>query len=65
MPDSRSLVWRRSRRCGEAGACVEIARYDGGVALRDSKNPDGAVLRFGRTEWVAFVDGLRKGDFES
>ena len=34
--------WRKSSRSGEAGSCVELA-YRG--AVRDSKNPDGPVLR--------------------
>lgn len=33
------------------GQCVESARRtDGGIALRDSKQPDGVVLRFGTQE---------------
>jgi hypothetical protein len=54
--------WRRSRRC-DSGACVEVAPINGGIALRDSKDPDGPILMFTREEWNAFLDGARAGDF--
>ena len=37
--------WRKSQRCS-GGACVEVAKVDGGYLVRDSKNPTGAVLSF-------------------
>lgn len=37
---------------------------DSDVLLRDSKDPDGTVLRFTRSEWDAFVEGVRTGAFE-
>lgn len=33
------------------------------IALRDSKDPQGPVLRFTRQEWDAFVAGVGAGDF--
>jgi hypothetical protein len=63
MERERSLEWRRSSRC-DAGQCVEAARVDDGVVVRDSKNPDGPILRFTNDEWTAFVAGVRYGDFE-
>ncbi|HZN17253.1 MAG TPA: DUF397 domain-containing protein [Micromonosporaceae bacterium] len=57
-----SLDWRRSRRC-EAGSCVEVALTGNDVAVRDSKNPDGPVLRFSMDEWAAFLGGVEEGDF--
>jgi Domain of unknown function (DUF397) len=41
---------------------VEVASIDGGVAIRDSKQPDGPILRFTRAEWDAFVAGVRAGE---
>jgi hypothetical protein len=55
------LAWRRSPLC-ESGTCVEVASIDGGVAIRDSKQPDGPILRFTRAEWDAFVAGVRAGE---
>ena len=59
--NSDCIVWQRSRAC-EANACVEVASVGGAVLVRDSKDPDGPVLRFARDEWLAFVEGIRLGD---
>jgi Domain of unknown function (DUF397) len=56
-------TWRKSRFC-ESGACVEVADIDEIVAVRDGKAPNGAMLQFTRSEWRAFVDGIRAGDFD-
>jgi hypothetical protein len=37
---------------------------DGRVAVRDSKDPDGAVLTFTRSEIRAWVAGARDGEFD-
>jgi hypothetical protein len=55
-------VWRKSARSNNGGACVEVAtNLPAVVAVRDSKDPDGAVLRFGPDEWTAFLEGIRTG----
>ena len=41
------------------GACVEVAQLPGGMAIRDSKDPDGPRLRFDTDAWNAFVGSLR------
>ncbi len=57
-PDLSNVVWRKSSRSGAQGNCVEAAKLpDGTVAVRDSKNPDGAVLTFTPAEWDAFIGG--------
>ena len=57
--------WKKSQRSGQSGQCVEARLTpDGHVEVRDSKDPDGAVLRFTPEEWVAFVGGVRDGDFD-
>ena len=59
-----TLDWRTAA-ASAGGNCVEVAALpDGGVALRDSKDRAGAVLRYTRAEWLAFVDGLGKGEFD-
>lgn len=59
------LVWRKSSFSNDQGdECVEVARLaDGGMAVRDSKDPSGAVLRFTPGEWAAFVKGANAGEF--
>lgn len=58
----QTTQWRKSQRC-DTNACVEVALIGADVALRDSKDPDGPVLRFTRQEWDAFVAGVGAGDF--
>jgi len=33
------------------------------MMVRDSKNPDSAILRFTADEWSAFVKGVEAGEF--
>ena len=57
------VVWVKSSRSGTNGNCVEVAFLgEDRVALRDSKDPEGPVLRFNRGEWLAFVDGVVDGE---
>jgi predicted secreted Zn-dependent protease len=59
------LNWRKSSYSGENGACVEIANLpDRRIAVRDSKDPDGAALVFTPREWDAFVRGVKGGEFD-
>ena len=54
--------WRTSSYSGSnGGTCVEVAgNLPGVIAVRDSKDPDGPVLRFSRADWSAFVAGIRE-----
>jgi len=62
MDDLSSAVWRKSTYSSVNG-CVEVAFLDGRVAVRDSKAWRGPVLVFTATEWAAFIDGVRGGEF--
>jgi hypothetical protein len=47
-----------------SGDCVEIRRdSDGTMQVRDSKDPDGPVLSFTRSEWRAFLLGVKAHEF--
>lgn len=54
--------WHKSSFSGVNG-CVEVTLEEGGVAVRDSKNPTGPVLRFTAHEWETFLAGARDGEF--
>lgn len=59
------LAWRKSRRSNPNGACVEFAPAgDGRIAMRDSKNPTGAVLFYPADEIADLVAGIKAGDFD-
>lgn len=58
-----SSFWKKSSLSGNGG-CVEVRRTDSGVQLRDSKNAAGPVLDFTDREWLAFIGGVRLGEFE-
>lgn len=62
-PQRGGLVWRTAVACG-GGECVEVAPTGAGVAIRDSKDPDGAILRYSPVEWNAFLVGAKNGDFD-
>lgn len=44
--------------------CVEVAIQDDGVAVRDSRNRDEAVLKFSRSDWAVFLRGVKAGEFD-
>ncbi|MBO4208852.1 DUF397 domain-containing protein [Micromonospora echinofusca] len=54
--------WRTSTRSGSSGGnCVEVAdNLPGVVAVRDSKDRQGPVLRFTPAAWRAFVAGTAR-----
>ena len=58
-------VWRKSRRSGNNGACVEVRDRGHAFDVRDSKNPSGPMLTFTRTEWEAFIGGAKDGEFDA
>jgi hypothetical protein len=43
--------------------CVEIAFSSDHVAMRNSNDPDGAMLVFSDAEWEAFVRAVSDRDF--
>jgi hypothetical protein len=61
---SPDLNWRKAKRSISNGACVEVAATTTAVAIRDSKNPDGEVLRYPLNAWRSFVGATRLQDFD-
>ncbi|MEV6961066.1 DUF397 domain-containing protein [Streptomyces sp. NPDC051207] len=56
--------WVKSRYSNAEGNCVEVARVDGGVAMRNSRDPDGPALVYTNAEVAAFVAGAKAGEFD-
>ncbi|WP_269744912.1 DUF397 domain-containing protein [Salinispora pacifica] len=44
-----------------APSCVEVAALDDAVACRDSKDPNGPALVFGRAAWTNFLAETKAG----
>ncbi|RKN06438.1 DUF397 domain-containing protein [Streptomyces radicis] len=60
--DLSNAVWRKSPRSNGANNCVEITDLPGGgVAMRDSKNPEREALRYTAAEWNAFRQAILDG----
>jgi hypothetical protein len=58
-----AAVWRKSSYSSPSGNCVEATMLAEGVAVRNSRFPDGPALIFTDAEWEAFVRGIKDGDF--
>jgi hypothetical protein len=58
-------VWKKSARSNPNGNCVELAALpDGGVAFRNSRDPEGPALIYTRDEILAFLGGAKDGEFD-
>jgi Domain of unknown function (DUF397) len=63
-PDFTNARWFKSSASSVTG-CVEVAHLPSGlVAVRDSKDISKAPHVFNRREWVAFLAGVRNGEFD-
>lgn len=58
-----ATAWRKSSYSSPSGNCVEAAKLTGGVALRNSRFPDGPALVFTGAVWDAFLCGVKGGYF--
>ena len=64
-PDS-GFYWVKSSLSFSNGNCVEVASLpDDEIGVRNSRDAQGAVLRFTSDEWHAFLGGVRNGEFDS
>lgn len=56
--------WKKSRHSNAEGNCVEVALVDGGIAMRNSRDPDGPALVYTPAEVAAFLAGAKDGEFD-
>ena len=55
------IKWRKAARSNaNGGACVEVARRQGTILARDSKNPHGPRLQFTQAEWRGFITRVKE-----
>jgi hypothetical protein len=58
--------WVKSSLSFANGNCVEVADLAGGeIGVRNSRHPEGSVLRFTPDEWQAFIGGAHNGEFDN
>jgi len=62
MADLTGARWHKSTRSGSNGGdCVEVAdNLPDVIGVRDSKDPDGPALIFGRDTWTEFIRTLKE-----
>lgn len=64
--DLSRAQWRKASRTSSSGNdCVEVANLPRLVAVRDSKNPGGPVLAFGRKEWSDLARRIAAGELDA
>jgi Domain of unknown function (DUF397) len=61
--DLSRAVWRKSSRSGNTGGdCVEVARLNAAIGLRDSKNPGVGHLAVPADAFVALLAHIKRGE---
>ncbi|GGT87630.1 DUF397 domain-containing protein [Actinomadura citrea] len=54
------VTWRKASRSNDqGGACIELAALTEGVAVRDSKDPDGPRIELDPSSFRALLTGLK------
>lgn len=58
--------WRKSRHSNPDGSCLEVALLPDaeGIAVRNSRDPDGPALIYTPAEIEAFLLGAKDGEFD-
>lgn len=63
--DIEDVVWQKSRHSNSQGSCVEFAKLpEGGIAMRNSRFPDGPALVYTLAEIEAMLLGVKDGEFD-
>jgi hypothetical protein len=64
-PRLGGAMFRKSRRSGQDGNCVEVAdNLSHLVAVRDSKDRTGETLTFTTNAWSVFISDIKSGAFD-
>ncbi|WP_227980003.1 DUF397 domain-containing protein [Nocardia spumae] len=59
------VPFRKATASNPSGNCVTVAELENGdVAVAHSAAPNGMAITYTPSEWDAFLDGVRKGEFD-
>lgn len=61
-PDCAEVRWRKSSSSAD-GDCAEVAIGDV-IEIRNSNARDAGTATFTPSEWTAFVEGVKTGEFD-
>ncbi len=64
VESSAEVSWRKSKYSTGNGECVEVVVDQGTLAVRDSKQPDGPLLRYPADIWRSFLGDAKRGAFD-
>jgi Domain of unknown function (DUF397) len=60
MDGNRAITWRTSSYSGNSGGqCIEVGAAARVIAVRDSKDPHGAMLAFDPQDWQRFTGRVK------
>ena len=62
-----NATFRKSSTSGKFDGnsdCVEVAFVTDAIGVRDSKSRKKSPLQFTRSEWAAFIQGVKAGEFD-
>jgi hypothetical protein len=63
--DTASARWERTKLEDDTPGALEVGYADNGlVALRMAEDPEGDLLIYTPSEWRAFKEGVRDGEFD-
>lgn len=63
VTDGQEMPRYRISTFSSTGNCVEVA-LGAAISVRHSARPDDATLTFTPTEWAAFIQGVKAGEFD-
>ena len=60
-PAQPGLIWRKSSYSTGQNDCVEVARIQAAVLIRDSKDPRGGHLAVSARTWESLISSIKNG----
>ncbi|MBT0774194.1 DUF397 domain-containing protein [Kineosporia sp. J2-2] len=65
MTTQENTPWQKSTFSDPNGSCFQLRRNAGMIELRDTKaGPDAPVQRYTEAEALAFIEGVKAGEFD-